>query len=1141
MTNGTHTGMSTFRFPIPHSSVQASAGSGKTYLLVSRLVQLLLAGAEPRHILAITFTRKAAAEMKDRLLERLHHLATCDETALRQTLTSLPVPVTDTTLQQARQLYETMLRSDHPVRTTTFHAFCQDVLRRFPLEAEVPPGFELREKTADLQQEAWEAMMVEASARPDTDLAKALLHLFKQLGLHNTQAALNGFLMHRSDWWAYTANDAIPVEAASYRLQQQVGVNPGHDPLEVFFANDLVREQLRQFAELLSLHINKTNQGYASDLHLTLQDNLPHPQRFTLVRGVFLTAKDEPRVRKESAAQEKAMGVAGQARFLKLHTDMSQQVLHVLEAIRAQESFEICMAWYRAGEAYTAHYQRIKREQRLLDFTDLEWRTYRLLNEGDNALWVQYKLDARIDHLLIDEFQDTNPLQWRMLLPLLQELAASEDPERPRSVFIVGDAKQSIYRFRRAEPRLFDAATRWLSEKLRAETLPLQKSWRSAPAIMQLVNRVFGEESVQRLPDFIEHATHHETLWGEVTLLPLTGTPTDQPKETETAPPGPLMLRNPLEQPRPETINLPHYEEGQLLARQIQTLISQTTLIQDGAITRPVRYRDIMILVRGRTHVGEYERALREHGIPYQGADRGTLLTTQEVRDLTNLLHWLMTPFDNLALAGILRSPLFAISDEELRQLAQCKAANWRDALAELAVQNAPSSPLARAHTYLTEWIALTGHLPMHDLLDRIYCDGNLIERYRAAYPPHLASRAVNNLTRFLELALEMDSGRYPSLMRFLASLKSLRGLSANEAPDEPPSAASLDRVVLLTIHSAKGLEAPVVFLADAANSGSNNESYSPLVHWPIEQDHPQTFLLALPRQRQDTFMRQQLDRVQTETQQEENNLLYVALTRARQLLYISGSRPQKKGCDLHWYEAISRACQLDPEEIVEPVQLVQSNTPPLHASEHAADKTKPIALDARLRHAIKLQRVVQEIAPSHTRQRHADSQVVSDVDGRERGIVIHALLEQITHTASPDKGNIILRTRQQTASTLSEHEMDNCWDESMRLIGQPELQHLFNPAQIQRAYNEVPLYYPNGDIMVHGIIDRLVIQGEQAWLLDYKTHRDATPENLPTLAEQYTEQMRLYANGVRHIYPGLHIQPLLVFTRCAKTVSLAV
>lgn len=1119
----TGAGMSEARLTLEGNiTVQASAGSGKTYLLVSRIVRLLLDGAEPGTILAITFTRKAAAEMKQRLLQRLQQLALCDENELDAQLQGLDLKPNAELRQSARLLYQNMLRSPHGVRTTTFHAFCQELLRRFPLEADVPPGFELLERTAALLDEAREALMVSAAREPDSDVAIALRQLFEALQLHNSRSALRQFVDHRSDWWVYTDGQQEPVNWACDQLKQQLAIDPDIDPREQLLVDTTFYQQVSRFTELLSGHPNPTNNKTLAQLHQSQDTRLDINTRHDKLRQAFLTGQGEPRKRTINKTLQDKLGVDGAEELIRLHEQICDQLLILKAKIASQRNYVINCAWYRAGAALLNHYQRIKQEQRLLDFTDLEWKAYRLLNVADNALWVQYKLDQRIAHLLVDEFQDTNPTQWQLLLPLLEELAQEQD--RERSVFLVGDAKQSIYRFRRAEPRLFATATQWLETHLEAKRYPLNTSWRSAPAIMTFVNNLFTRDPQlqEQIPDFPGHQTHHQDLWGQVILLP--------PAQDDEQPVDPVTeLRNPLLQPRPEPDDSRYRREAQIVASEIRRLIDAPLLVQNSPQPepRPIDYNDILLLVRTRTHLHEYEQALREADIPYLSGNRGTLLDSIEVQDMLNLLNWLSMPFDNLALAGILRSPLFALEDSDLMQLAAASEGNWFERLAQLAKDRPPGAPLQRAHAHLASWVQLAGRIPVHDLLDRIYSEANVLARYQAAFARHLVPRVMANLVRFQELALEMDSGRYPSLMTFAQWLREL-WQNEEDAPDEPASAGQQARVRIMTIHGAKGLEAPVVFLLDSARRESRGKAHEALVEWPADAPRPAHFLLRPDKANRDPLSEDVIQRDDAALQREEANLLYVATTRARQYLYISGSLAGR-GQDHGWYQQIAGAYGFSLDDLAESRMLESSGSPPTAAATMTpAAATASPAIDPRLRQRFSLGPGYTEIAPS--RQSTEQHGGIGDEDGRLRGILIHRCLEWLCREPELEQAIAL----QRLAGEAPPAQLAACWQEALDTFRAKALAHIFQPPAGVQAYSELPLIYRHQGQTVNGVIDRMLIEQNRILLVDYKTHRAAVDDPV-AIAAQYLEQMRLYAEGIRRLWPDHELRASLLFTATAQ------
>ncbi len=1105
--------------PAGNATVMASAGTGKTWLLVTRLVHLLLAGARPDGIVAITFTRKAAAEMQSRLAERLLELAAADDRQLERLLRQQGITVNDENRKRARDLYERLLRTPQGVRTTTFHAFCQEILRRFPLEAEIPPGFELLESSGAMEQEAWDALFSEATDQPEGRVARALETLFLHCnGLFNTRNALLEFLGHRSDWWAFTDGHQDPVAHATETLCSWLGVEPGKDPITLFFTPER-RKALQEYAELLPLHQTKTNLAQWEILSRLLQ-NPPTESSFTTLTTVFLTKALQPRSQRPSKSRAKAMGERGEARFLELHGELCQAVRDTLDQQAAQRTLQLSKAWFLTGNRLVEHYQRIKGEQRLLDFTDLEWRAYKLLSAAGNAHWVQYKLDQRIDHLLIDEFQDTNPTQWRLILPLLEEMAAGTT-ERLRSVFLVGDSKQSIYRFRRAEPRLFDTAGEWLARHLEARCYPMDKSWRSAPAITTFVNRLFGSGKLsQLLPHFHPHETHRGDLWGKVELLPLIEAEQEPPPSPEET-----TLRNPLREPRPAVTDRRHHREGEQIATTIHSLIAERIPIEEGGEIRPLNYGDILILIARRTHLPPIEQALREAGIPYLGADRGTLLDSQEIQDMEALLETLSTPYNNLSLAVVLRSPIFFCTDHDLIALASEAGGSWWERL--LSLSPPPGSPLARARDKLPAWRELAAHLPVHDLLQRIYSEGHIPARFQAAFPAHLRPRVKANLERFLQLALEVDSGRYPSLMHFINRLQELRELK-QDAPDEAPGYTTGPQVRLMTIHAAKGLEAPVVFLADAASNARRNRSWSALVRWPPEAERPSHFLLAGRKGEADPRTRSLLEKEMDEERREEVNLLYVAVTRARQLLYISACAPSR-GDDLGWYGIIRE--QFREEMTGDSGVLTSSGTPPETPPDIPRRPAPEMeAPDPRLHQPLTITPSSEEIAPSRRVGHHGET---GDPDGRLRGIIIHRMLDLLSREPSMEPSTLRHRVAAELELEPGASLLAECHREAVAVLEEPSLRPLFDGKRYRRIYNEVPLLYELHGKRVHGVIDRLLVEDGKVTLIDYKTHQSATPELIPRLAEHYRPQMELYARGVQQLWPGKPLRALLLFTAC--------
>ncbi|MHB8624037.1 MAG: UvrD-helicase domain-containing protein [Sulfuricaulis sp.] len=1141
--------------------VHAAAGTGKTWLLTSRIIRLLLAGSPPGAILAITFTRKAAGEIYERVTERLLRLASCDHATLTKQLIELGANTDQVNLASARGLYEKHLSSIHTLRATTFHAFCQEILRRFPLEADVPPGFELIESTAELEETSWLALENALNRKRDIKIVEAMDTLLRECGgVFNTRKTLNDFVAHRSDWWAYTENQFDPVVSSVTQLRELFHQTEDIGPDVAYVQDPLIRQQIASYQEVLAGHPTATNREAIEKLTRALSHQTPLDRAFSVISEVFLTANGQPRQTKHNQTLTKKIGADNADKLIRLQEAITTRLLAARAEQKRRRTFEVSRAWYICGEALLAEYQRLKAERGLLDFSDLEWKTYRLLNRSQHAEWVQFKLDQRIDHLLVDEFQDTNPTQWRLMLPLLEEMAAG-NLERVRSVFLVGDENQSIYRFRRADPRLFHTARQWLEQHAQTHTLTQHISWRSAPAIIHFVNLIFqhcGKEDAEssedyRLQNFQSHETHYSKLWGRTELLPLIRRQEHAKRETD------LVWRNPLEQPRRTEEDRRHHEEGNVIAGKIRELFG--TPVLDHGAWRELNGDDVIILLRDRTHAHFYEEALRRASIPYIGTGRGVFLQSLEVRDILHLLRALIEPYNDLAFASALRSPVFAASDADLLYLAQHPPGPWRERLLRLSSDLPPDSALARAQLLLPRWSNSVDRIPVHDLLDRMYSEGNIVARYIAAAAPHLKSRVEANLNRFMELALEVDSGRYPSLTHFVTSVER-QSEDDTESPAEPAWNHE-PRVRVMTIHAAKGLEAPVVFLADAArDTASRDRGLRALIDWPVIDPHPRYFHLVSTKEWLDDISQTLLQEQQWLGRREETNLLYVALTRAKQMLYISGCEPSRGGRG--WYGFIEKRLRqiartgeaeriglklhsitLDNSEIPfntwAQLEIGQPGT--ITARSSPTDNTG-LKLDPALTKPLPPIFNAEIINPSQTV--HSDDYDPGDINllagtrtsKQRRGVIIHRMLERLTQGHARDV--IEKALRQEFSEWPTAIEFNTWWREACSVVDRAVFRDFFDSTCYEEARNEIPILYGDGNREIYGVIDRLVIRDQEIVLIDYKTHAHATTDNIESLARNFTEQMRHYGAGVRHLWPQRKLRLLLLFTACSGIVELA-
>jgi len=1124
--------------------IEACAGSGKTWLLVSRIVRLLLEGAKPGEILAITFTRKAAQEMAARLRDWLELLAIAHDDTVRAFLRERAVPEArlDEMLARSRSLYEAFLTAQPSVTLATFHGWFMQLLRRAPLDAGAPGDVTLVEQTSTFVAEAWQLFARNVQRAPDSPAARGLDVLHARCGVESTRRLLQNFLHHRSDWWALTEGGRQGPGAVLASLRASLPVDPEADLLAQLAGSPDFRAGLEELVRGLERNTASDAQRAASFPAQAGPDEV-----LAWARDAVLTQKDEPRIRKPGAAQKKRLGgEAQESRFLELHREIAERVLDTLALVAEQESYRLNEAALHAGAVLLDAYQRAKALRQAIDHADVEWQACELVANGEHALHMQFKLDARYRHVLLDEFQDTNPLQWRMLEAWF---AAAADAGLRPTVFLVGDPKQSIYRFRRAEPRLFDAAARWLRSRFDAERVSQDESRRCAPPIIALVNRLFGG-----VDGFAEHHAHHAALPGRIEVLPLVARATDEGNGGDGAL---LELRNPLAAPRREAEDSRREEEAALLAAGIADIVSSWHVIDDPHVarTRRARYADVMVLVRRRTHLVVYERALRHAGIPFVTSRQGGLLATLEAQDLLALLRFLVSPFDDLSLAHALRSPVFGCSDDDLLLLAAEREGTWWERLGRLAARAAGggcpdivfsglpasagtrSSPLppgegfgareevprhgsgartttgaswrlARAHRLLAGLLARADALPVHDQLDRLFFEADVIARYEAAVPAAMRAGVTANLRAFMQHALDTDSGRYPSLPRFIDELGDLADVPDEEAPDEGIVGDFGDAVRIYTVHGAKGLEAPIVWLPDAATARRNDTGYDVLVDWPPEAAAPAHFSVWGRAADRSRVQRDVAEAERAHAAREDLNLLYVAVTRARQALIVSGV--ETKGADGSWYPRL-RAAALDltgtPADapsgtVVVGADLTAAST--AEAATPAPAGPSPLP-DPRLR------------APLPTGQRRERS----TSPGQRYGTLFHAVMEQLTVAPGIDEGTL------RELLGISAAELAPLAAQARRMLGSAELAPFFDPARYVRAENEVPYVDDQGALRR---IDRLVEHADAVWVLDYKTGAAAGVAGTPLEAE-YREQVRAYCAAVRQAIPGKPVAGVLLFT----------
>jgi ATP-dependent helicase/nuclease subunit A len=1116
--------------PIHSAVVEACAGSGKTWLLVSRMLRLLLAGAAPSELLAITFTRKAAQEMTDRLHEWLRLLALEDDATVREFLREREVPEDeiDALLPRARGLLETVLTAQPGPTVTTFHGWFLDLLKRAPLEAGLPWGAPLLERESQLLGEVRDRLLAQWAAAPESPEGAALLALLADTGEHNLHALLKNFVQARAEWWAYTDGQADPVGHALEQLRPLLHADLDSDPVAAFWADELMVAQVKRVGYALEKG-SKTERERAADILLSPALDVESAHACLMTRLMTAGARRKKQATKEL---EKALGegLAGYLRDL----DTLEAALETITAIQTDiRIWALNRHGLLLGHALLAGYQGAKAQQGVIDFADAEWLACRLLASEEHAPALALKLDARYRHLLLDEFQDTNPLQWQALSTWLLEARGADST---MTVFMVGDPKQAIYRFRRGEARVFDAAADFLHTHFDADRFSTDMTRRLAPAVVQAINPVFAG-----VEGFAEHthAPENASRPGALRSLPV------QVEKTEAAATDGLphtgtpihyaasghvwnRMRNPLTTPQPEASDRAVHEEARVFARVLRDeVLGRWGIAADGTL-RAAQPGDVMALVKKRTHLHLYERELEKARIPFITSRRGGLLHALEAQDVIALIETLLLPHADLKLAHVLKSPVFGCNDTDLLRVfapdPKNDARGWERLLAltaqpdcpstlhpqgvgrgcigtealkdsdppwtEVHVESyAPTTALARATRLLTRWRTHCGTLPVHDLLDRIYFEGDLEARYAAAVPEAMRPQVAANLRAFMQLALTQDAGRYPTLAGFVRELASLVD-DADAAPGEGLAADGENAVRLLTIHGSKGLEAPIVWLLGGSDH-HRGDSHAVLAPWPPDAARPVHFSLFGKQEDRGASREPWFAKEEALAQRESDNLLYVALTRAEQGLIVSGDADKNA-----WLQRVDAAWQ---------GMGLPADLPPAAARE-TDTAAAPIRIDAPA--------VGQRVALPAANPAAAS------------GELFHACLEAHAplgvHALQGTAGDLPA-----LAARLGlERQLESVETAARALLMQPHLGYLFDPAQYLRAHNELALLDSSGRLQR---LDRVVEFDDAVWLIDYKTGDDSRSLSDAQLAERHRPQLAGYQALLAGLYPGKPVHAALL------------
>ncbi|MFD1511585.1 double-strand break repair helicase AddA [Lacimonas salitolerans] len=1084
----------------------ANAGSGKTRVLTDRVARLLLDGTQPQRILCLTYTKAAASEMQNRLFSRLGEWAMLPDAALRDALRDLGQdgPFDQARLGQARTLFARAIETPGGLKIQTIHSFCAAILRRFPLEAEVSPGFaEMEDRAAALLR----AEIVQDMA--DGADAGVVQRLALQLSDPDFAPITGSVVARRGVFAQALGRDDIA---------QAVGLPAG------FGADDLLaRVFLGDEVDLLHTLRGALAGGSSNDLKALekLQAiSTPGLSSLPVLEDVFLTGASakEPFSAKIGSFPTKATARTIADAMPRIENWMAR-VEESRDLRLALDLVEKTATLHDFAAAFLPRYAARKQALGWLDFDDLILKARDLLTDPGVAAWVLYRLDGGIDHILVDEAQDTSPDQWRVIELLAQEFTAGQGARADvaRTIFVVGDKKQSIYSFQGADPREFDRMQAEFGQRLTQAgqalvSSSLEYSFRSADPILRLVDETFTGRDNSGFPLGNRHRAFKDRMPGRVDLWPPIA-PVKQADDGAWHDPVDLLSED-------------HHTKqmARRIAEQIRQMLASATIPQEIGRSgdfgqRPVRAGDILILVQRRSDLfAEIIRACKEAGLPIAGADRLKVGAELAVRDLAALLSFLDLAEDDLSLAVALKSPLLGWGEQALFDLSHRRGKRYlwqalRDRQAEFP----------ETFAILSDLRGQTDFLRPFDLIERILTRHNGRRRLLARLGPE----AEDGINAFLAQALAYERNEVPSLTGFL------QWMETDDLEIKRQMDSAGDRIRVMTVHGAKGLEAPIVILPDTARRDIRfNDGF--LVHrnqalWRVRQDQ-------MPQ-----MARNMREALKDSQKAERDRLLYVAMTRAETWLIMGAAGDLGKDGDA-WYDQVAAGMahcgQVDHDFGFGVGKRLESGdwAAPVVAADAPVASDTPALPVLFTRPAPEAPIGLQIVSPSDLGGAKAlPGDAGQDEEAAKRlGRQIHLLLEHLPTVPQddwPDSARLILGNGADRAEEAAFHSI---YAHAAKVLSAPDLAHILAPGTLA----EVPLVAAlDGTRTLSGVVDRLVIDPDSVLVVDFKSNA-TVPDHPEQVPEGVLRQLGAYAQALRAIYPGRRVDTAVLWTAEARLMT---
>ncbi|CUH65017.1 ATP-dependent helicase/nuclease subunit A [Thalassovita gelatinovora] len=1094
-----------------HSTwLSANAGSGKTRVLTDRVARLLLEKVQPQHILCLTYTKAAASEMQNRLFKRLGEWAMLDAGLLRDQLVALGVagPVTDEDLRNARTLFARAIETPGGLKIQTIHSFCSSLLRRFPLEARVSPQFaEMEERAASLLRAE---IVQDLADGPDAAVVRRVAHHFTG-----------------EDF------DSLTASVVQQRVLLQTPLGP--DECRALFDLDpgFDEETLRSTVflgdedDLLQGVLTHLQGGSANDVKAA--DKLRLLSRFDLnalpvLESIFLfgeSAKSPFGAKIGSFPTKKTQ--TGMGPLLPRLEDFMRRVEDARAKRLALAAAHKTHALQDFARVFLPAYEARKQKMGWLDFDDLILKARDLLTNPAVAAWVLYRLDGGIDHILVDEAQDTSPAQWKVIELLAQEFTsgAGARSEVERTIFVVGDKKQSIYSFQGADPREFDRMQAEFAQRLATTERPLnemelQFSFRSSQAILALVDEVFRGREASGFHTGSEHRAFKDRMPGRVDLWPVVEK-TDEDEDDDWDSPV-------------DRLGMKHHSVllAERIARQIRRMIDEKETVpaeighSGDYQMRPVSEGDFLILVQRRSDLfAEIIRACKEQGLAIAGADRLKVGAELAVRDLAALMNFLATPEDNYSLAVALKSPLFGWNEQKLFDFSHRRSEKY---LWQALRQRREEIP--EVMSVLDDLRSRADYMRPYDLIERILTrhDG------RRKLLARLGAEAEDGINAFLSQALAFERSAIPSLIGFL------QWMETDDLEIKRQMDSAGNRIRVMTVHGAKGLEAPIVILPDTAKRTVQLRD-------DVLTDDGQVMWRTVSGQMPERMQAARDKRLSAE-EAERDRLLYVAMTRAEKWLIVAAAGDLGKDGQ-SWYEKIGTAMErlgakAQSFAFGDGLRLCHGDWSGEAAPVPEPEKSETVNLPGWAQAPAPVPRIIPKtLSPSDLGGAKAlpGEDNLDEDAAKLRGRQIHLLLEHMPDVPQSDWPGLAEKLLGRGTDAAASGEIPALLAEVVRVLTEPDLLPLFSA----EALAEVPVSATIAALnnrRIHGTIDRLIITKKSILAVDFKTNA-VVPEKPEDCPLGLLRQMGAYAHALVQIYPYHQVQTAILWTRTARLMTL--